>query len=359
MYKKKICFLAQFPPPIHGLSKAVETLYSSKLNREFEFEKVDLTNNKKFLKNLLNIWRCNSDLFYFTISQTKAGNIRDLIILSLLSWQKKKCLVHLHGGYYRELVDKEMNFIQRKINYKTISKLEGTIVLSQSLKPIFKGMISEDKIHVIPNCVDDFFLMSDEEFNMKVAALKHKKVLHILYLSNFIVSKGYLEVLQMAKIVKEQSILDGEKKYHFDFAGAFFEEKEKELFENYIIENELEEFVTYHGVVGGEKKKEVLKKCDIFILLTRYPKEGQPISIIEAMGNGMIIVTTDHSGIPDIVTDGLNGVVCSKADQTNIRGIIKKIRCEEDIICNNREKVNKYYREASYLNNFKRIFQRV
>lgn len=29
---KKICFIAQFPPPMHGLSKAVETLYNSNLN---------------------------------------------------------------------------------------------------------------------------------------------------------------------------------------------------------------------------------------------------------------------------------------------------------------------------------------
>ena len=28
---KKICFIAQFPPPMHGLSKAVETLYNLSL----------------------------------------------------------------------------------------------------------------------------------------------------------------------------------------------------------------------------------------------------------------------------------------------------------------------------------------
>lgn len=45
MRKKKICFIAQFPPPMHGLSKAVDTLYNSELNAavnpdgEFEFEK--------------------------------------------------------------------------------------------------------------------------------------------------------------------------------------------------------------------------------------------------------------------------------------------------------------------------------
>ena len=87
---KKICFIAQFPPPMHGLSKAVETLYNSNLNfeidsqGEFEFEKVDITNNKNFIKNLLKISRSKADLFYFTISQTKGGNLRDLVIFKLL-----------------------------------------------------------------------------------------------------------------------------------------------------------------------------------------------------------------------------------------------------------------------------------
>ena len=51
MNKKRICFIAQFPPPMHGLSKAVETLYNSELLNEFEFEKVDITNNKQFFMN--------------------------------------------------------------------------------------------------------------------------------------------------------------------------------------------------------------------------------------------------------------------------------------------------------------------
>lgn len=46
--------------------------------------------------------------------------------------------------------------------------------------------------------------------------------------------------------------------------------------------------------------------------MTRYPNEGQPISILEAMGNGMMIVTTDHAGIPDIVEDGVNGIIAQK-----------------------------------------------
>lgn len=195
MSKKKICFIAQFPPPMHGLSKAVETLYNSELNTavdsngEFEFEKVDITNNKNFVKNLLKISCSKADLFYFTISQTRGGNLRDLVIFKLLELQHKKCLIHLHGGYYRQLVDNDMAGWQRKANYKAIKKLAGAIVLSKSLKKIFKGMIDDDKIFVVENCVDDQYLLTDQEIEEKLVALRDKKVLHVLWLSNFIRSR--------------------------------------------------------------------------------------------------------------------------------------------------------------------------
>ena len=121
---KKICFIAQFPPPIHGLSKAVDTLYNSKLAQEYDFEKIDITNNKRIVSNIFAIKRSKADLFYFTISHTKGGNLRDLMILKAIG--NRPCLVHLHGGYYRKLVEELPNW-QRKANFKAVKKLNGAI----------------------------------------------------------------------------------------------------------------------------------------------------------------------------------------------------------------------------------------
>lgn len=355
MSKKKICFIAQFPPPMHGLSKAVDTLYNSELNSEinpngeFEFEKVDITNNKNFFNNLMKISKSKADLFYFTISQTKGGNLRDLIIFKLLELQHKKCLIHLHGGYYRQLVENDMPKWQRKANYKAIKKLAGVIVLSKSLKKIFEGMIEDEKIFVVENCVDDEYLLSDQEIEEKLNTLKDKKILHVLWLSNFIRSKGYPLVLEIAKLEKERVDTGEEKRFHFDFAGKFFEDSEREFFESYVKENHLEEYITYHGIVCGDKKRELLKLCGIFALPTRYPNEGQPISILEAMGNGMFIITTDHAGIPDIVEDGVNGtVLCNDNDLT--LSILDNISMDM-IAKKNWEKAKLNYAEKIYIRN--------
>lgn len=357
--KKKICFIAQFPPPIHGLSKAVDTLYNSALNNEknsaseFEFEKINITDNKRFLTNLNLIRKSKANLFYFTISQTIEGNIRDLIILELLRIQHKKCVIHLHGGYYRQLVEQDMCNLQRKINYKLVSQLAGTIVLGESLRSIFQGMISDEKIFVIPNCIDDKYLMDEADFEKKINELNDYDIKHVLYLSNFIRDKGYLKVLEMAKIekkVREEAGKKIERKFHFDFAGIFFEENEKKAFLNFIVENGLSTYVTYHGVVDGEKKRDLLKRCDIFVLLTQYRNEGQPVSILEAMGNGMVIVTTNHAGIPDIVKNGENGIVVNK-EKIDVESIYRNMKdiCFQSIMYNNRRLVLDHYKESHYI----------
>ena len=343
---------------MHGLSKAVDTLYNSELSESYIFEKIDTTDNKKFLFNLIKVLRSHADLFYFTISQTRWGNLRDLVILKCLDLQRKKCLVHLHGGYYRKMVDNDLPKWQRRANYCAMGKVQGGIVLSESLRSIFQGMLSDDKIHVVMNCVDTEFLPAQKQLTEKMQ--RPRNVLHILYLSNFIRTKGYPIVLEMAKL--EKSRMDGGKhqRYHFDFAGKFFEDSEKDYFEKYIKEYRLEQLVSYHGIVTGRKKAILLEKCNIFALPTRYPNEGQPISILEAMGNGMYILTTDHAGIPDIVVDGVHGTVTNEADTT----AEKYLECLDSLTFKKIEQIGLYnakicrenFVEQRYINDMQKCF---
>ena len=217
---QKITFIAQFPPPIHGLSKAVETLFNSGLNQRYHFYKINIADNKKILSTLYRILVNKSDLYYFTISQTKGGNWRDLLILKLLELKHVKCLIHLHGGYYRQLIDNDCSKFQKRLNYKSIRKLTGCIVLGKSLRKIFKGMIDDNRIFIVPNCVDNQYTLPESLFDIKMEHLLEDRTLNILYLSNFIPTKGYREVLQLACMFKENDI----NNFHFHFAGKFFDD---------------------------------------------------------------------------------------------------------------------------------------
>lgn len=361
MYRKtKIAFLTQFPPPIHGLSKAVETLYVSPLNKKFDFTPINLTNNKAFLTNVLKLLFSSSNIYYFTISQTKGGNLRDLILFSILKFKKGKTLVHLHGGYYRTLIENDCGNFQRKMNYRLIKNVSGAIVLGKSLDYIFRGLVDEDKIFEVPNCVDDQYLLQQDNFENKLQTVKVGNKLKVLYLSNFIETKGYKEVLYLAKMAK-----DAAAEFEFHFAGKFFESKEEEFFTSYVKDYNLDGVVKYHGIVSGKAKTDLLESCHAFALLTRYPNEGQPISILEAMGNGMAVITTNHAGIPDIVQNGTNGLVVDKnaIDINVLYKYIKEIDANREalvrILENNYSSVLSNYTEKQYIGNIEALFAKL
>ncbi len=357
--KRKICLIGQFPPPVHGLSKALDVLYRG-LRDSFDLEKIDIKDNRKFPFNFWKIARSKADVFYLTLSQSRGGNVRDLLILSLIARKKKKCLVHLHGGYYRRLVEEVLSPRQRKKNFTAMGCVDGAIVLSPSLVPIFQDMVPSDKIFVVPNCIEENLLLSDAELAEKTEAMRKKDILDVLYLSNFNPEKGYREALALAEREKELSEGGAPRRFAFHFAGAFFEPKEREAFFGYIRKNGLEGYVTYHGVVTGEEKATLLKKCDFFLLLTRYPKEGQPISVLEGMGSGMAAVVTDHAAIGDMVTDGENGIVCRSGEEKDAAALYDRMTAMRSdlphIAARNREKVRTEYSERLYLGRLRKIF---
>lgn len=355
----KISFLAQFPPPIHGLSKAVETLYRSNLHDKYSFSQIDISNNKAILRSVLSILASDCNLFYFTISQTKWGNLRDLFFLRLIRLRKKKCIIHLHGGYYRTLIDEFLPTWQKKLNYDFISKVDACIVLSESLQKNFQGMIENDKIFMVPNCVDNEFLLEKEQLDIKLKKDFLTQPLKVLYLSNFIETKGYKEVLELAKMAKENNA-----NMFFRFAGKFYDEKDRAYFDSFVAKNKLNDYVSYLGIVKGEDKQELLSDSHVFILLTRYPNEGQPISILEALANGQTIITTNHAGIPDMV-QSTNGLIVDKVniDLNVIYPFLNSLLLDKTLIHQygvvNYNAAIQLYTEAKYINNMDFVFSKV
>lgn len=358
--KKKIGIIGQFPPPMHGLSKALDTLYNSYLGTKYQLVKFDITNNKKFINRIFEIMKSNLDVYYLTISQSKFGNIRDLIILKIIQMKRKKIIIHLHGGGFRNLLEKDFGNMQKKLNYKLLSKVDVAIVLGKSLKYIFEGIIDDNKIKTVKNCVDDEFVLDNETFKEKMTLFEKKKVLNVLYLSNFIEDKGYKDVLKLAKHTKDNI----DNRFKFLFAGKFFNEEDKNKFFKYIDYNKLGDIVEYKGSVFGEEKKKLIKDSDYFILLTRYKNEGQPISIIEAAANGLRVITTDHAGIKDILNNE-EMIRCdkNKVSIEEIYGIISTeydSRIElSDLLKKNRIKIIKEFSEKVYIDGIDGIFNNV
>ena len=76
-----------------------------------------------------------------------------------------------------------------------------------------------------------------------------------------------------------------------------------------------------HFLGSKDNVIDYLSIADCFIMSSLY--EGSPIAIIEAMSAGLPIVSTSVGGVPDMVTDGVNGFL---SDSLEVNGFVKAIK---------------------------------
>ena len=85
--------------------------------------------------------------------------------------------------------------------------------------------------------------------------------------------------------------------------------------------------VTFHGERPREYIRDLFAEADAFVLPSRTASngdmEGIPVSLMEAMASGLAVVSTHHSGIPELVEDGVSGLL---AGENDIEGIARALK---------------------------------
>lgn len=362
----KILFIAPVPPPVTGQSLAVKVLFDN-LAEKHQIEVINLNkdsfrsgvNSFARIKQIIRILkdvlakRRNKDIIYFTISESFAGNMKDLLIYLICSNSCKKTIIHMLGGAgMKRIIDKKG--WQFKLNKFFVGRLGGVIVEGQTQSNIFANLISFEKIHIVPNFAEDYLFLSENEIKDKLANIFP---LRILFLSNLIFGKGYKELVAGYLGLTEEH----KEKVIITFVGGFESAKCKNEFLKTI---EGQKGLIYHGLfVSGYEKKTLYKQAHIFCLPTYYPYEGQPISILEAYATGCAVITTDHSGIPDVFRNGVNGFEVQKMSSDSIKSMLEQILEKPEqlqpIAIFNRKIAYEKYRTSIYNASLSKIFENI
>jgi len=175
---------------------------------------------------------------------------------------------------------------------------------------------------------------------------KEAKVVRILFCGRLTAKKGPHLVLQALKLLHETKnetpewklvfVGDGPLRAHLETTVNDFGWKNKVEFLGHV---------PYHSAEFVEE----YKKAHIYLLpcmMVNHEKEGIPGSLIEAMASGLPCISTNHAGIPSIMTTEQDGILTREGDVPAIAEALESLLRDSAI----RERIGKAAAKRALLN---------
>jgi colanic acid/amylovoran/stewartan biosynthesis glycosyltransferase WcaL/AmsK/CpsK len=111
------------------------------------------------------------------------------------------------------------------------------------------------------------------------------------------------------------------------------------------------EWVRLLGWREQPEVREILRDTDIFlapsVTARNGDQEGIPVSLMEAMAAGLPVVSTRHSGIPELVEDGVSGFLAPERDADALAGRLERLiedpRLRREMGCRGRAFVDQHH----------------
>lgn len=349
--------VGDLPPPEHGSALSFEMLCRELPRRGYRCRVVDIARRGNSAPSRMSFSRsaqvvgvlcrfaaglaaCNRRV-YIIIAQSRAGFLRDMVMVWSATLIGCAVVVHLRGGNYDGFYRQQPRF-WRFLICATLRRTRKIIALSERLR----GMYAFDptlpgRVVVVPNGPPEAL-----PGKPRVWTPDRRRVVRLLYMSNLIQSKGYGHVLEAAAMLRRAPALP----FQLVFAGRFLPsiddvaedssadgsppggspaEAEREFLAR-VKAAGLDDAVRYVGPVNGAAKWRLFEASDFLLLPTNYLHEGQPISIIEAMAHGCVVIATDFRAIPDMVVDGVTGALVDYGQPEQIARAVRRIASDRE-----------------------------
>ena len=285
---------------VHGGVAAVENVYSTFYA---PFNHVTTVVDYGMARKLLTFFRAYFEfwgwmLFHKEIrivhvhGASDASFWRKRMFINIAKMFGKKVVFHCHGAEFKRFTSQHRNAV-----VNTLKKCDKIIALSESWKEWFEQITGQHNVVVIKNVISppNINKISNEKFTL-------------LFLGRIGKRKGIYDIIDVLK--EYNSAFNDNLEFVYGGDGDI------EQVDNIIKKEKLDNIAKYQGWVDGENKQILLNIADAYILPSY--NEGLPISVLEAMSYSLPIISTRVGGIPEIVKDGINGLLINPGDKKAI-----------------------------------------
>jgi glycosyltransferase involved in cell wall biosynthesis len=278
-------------------------------------------------------WTRRPALCYLSVSQNALAFQRDALLIAAAKSSGARVVTHLHGGYFGEFYRTASGPLRWMIRL-THRWIHRCWVLGEGLRPLFDGLLPATRVRVVPNGVPaseprERKAVRSLDVSLAGAAPTDPPPITVLYLGQLAESKGVGDLLHALSLT-EQARAEGPS-IRCLIAGPYLTERDQAVLEPKIRDMEERGRGVVLGLIQGEEKTRALREADVFVLPSKYPLEGQPIAILEAMAAGLPVVATPRAAIPDMVVDGVTGFLIPEGDTRALASALTRLAKDADL----------------------------
>ncbi|WP_353164630.1 glycosyltransferase family 4 protein [Empedobacter brevis] len=276
--KNRLLVICPISGPPNGV-KVISEFLLDELSESFDIDLIDTAQAKEFndfgkfsFKKIFDVLFIAIKLLflkeakkvYINLSVKGFSLYRDIFFISILLLRKSNITSHIHANGLEKISN---NFVRKIINKTKL------IVINEKQQEELKNY---KKIFLVYNSLPDYY-------KGKLIKNRNNK-LRILYFSNISKEKGSLRLKEFCNQAKEL-----EHKIEIIICGGILDE----FSQNIIEELRLFNFVKIlDPIFETSKKMDLFRKSDLFIFLSNENYEVFPLVYLEAMMNGLPILTT-------------------------------------------------------------------
>jgi glycosyltransferase involved in cell wall biosynthesis len=171
-----------------------------------------------------------------------------------------------------------------------------------------------DKIHIIRCGIDsEVFLPAPKKEN--------KKPFRIICVASYEEVKGHKYLVEACRLLQERGI-----NFVCDLIG---DGPVRGQVANQIAEANLQDQVIIHGSRKRQEVADMVRAADVKVLASvptaEGKREGIPVVIMEAMASGLPVISSQLSGIPELVDDGHTGILVQPGDAKALALALQKL----------------------------------
>ena len=327
----RVLFAGHLPPPLGGVATYCQSVLGSSLGQHIDLAFVQTSTHDRDLSqagsaSLANLTAAFRDIVRFFKAvrahrpqvchlNTAYGSsfVKNSLCLAIARLHGSRALLHTHcslPALYTSRPGWWRWFLRWVVRLSS-----GVIALSsewQELAQIVPGR----PVYLLENAIDLAPYQAIAQERRGRQAQEHP--LHVLYLGYIWKAKGSFDLVEAARQVSLEN-----KQVVFELVGSELRPPELQQLAALIQESGLEGVVSLHPPVYSEDKLACFRRAGLFV----YPSysEGMPMAVIEAMASGLPVVASSAGGLPDLVQDGVTGLLVEPGKPEQLAAALGKL----------------------------------